>query len=85
MELTTVHSDSANDGTYTVKPVTIVAFERHFGVGLGAMATDGKMEYVYWLGWHSEKAAGKVVKPFDDWLDGVTSVDLVEDDATPLD
>ena len=85
MELTTVHTDGVNDGTYVVKPLTIVAFERQFGVGLGSLLSDQKMEYVYWLAWHSEKTAGKVVKPFDGWLEGVESVEMVDDDAAPLD
>lgn len=79
----TVKHDDGEQATYTVLPKTIVAFERTFGVGLGATGQTGRMEYVYWLAWDSEKCSGKVVKPFDDWLAGVLSVD-VDEDSAPL-
>jgi hypothetical protein len=82
MKLTVEHTDGER-ATYTVLPKTIVAFERQFKTGLGAIATDSRMEYIYWLAWDSEKTAGKVVKPFDGWLDDVVSVES-EDDAAPL-
>jgi hypothetical protein len=69
--------------TFTVKPATIVAFERHFGVGLGALSTDARMEYIYWLTWEAERRSGAVVKPFDGWLEDVEDVELA-DDADPL-
>ena len=74
------------DGTTShlvVKPATVVAFEREHNVGLGALSTDRRMSYIYWLAWDAEKRTGKVVKPFDGWLDEIVDVDL-EDDAAPL-
>jgi len=79
-----VEHDDGESTVYPVLPVTIVAFERQFKRGIGSMKDDAHMEYVYWLGWDAEKRAGKVVKPFDGWLETVTSVEI-EDDAVPLD
>ncbi|MGA1037985.1 MAG: hypothetical protein ACO3VQ_09265 [Ilumatobacteraceae bacterium] len=83
-KVTIVRDDQTTD-TFTVRPKTIVAFERHFKVGLAqAFSRDQKQEHVYWLGWESERAAGNVVKPFDQWLDTLVSVGI-EVDSVPLD
>jgi hypothetical protein len=76
-----VNGDKA---TLAILPKTIVAFERKFKIGLGAIATDSKMEYIYWLAWDASHVAGQVVKPFDDWLNDVVSVEADEDEV-PLD
>lgn len=82
-EITVVRDDATTD-TFTVRPKTIVAFERHFKIGLAqAFSRDQKQEHVYWLGWEAERSAGNVVKPFDQWLDTIESVGL-EVDSVPL-
>ena len=82
-EITLTRDDGTSD-TFPVRPKTIVAFERHFKVGLAqAFSRDQKQEHVYWLGWESERAAGNVVKPFDQWLDTLVSVGI-EVDSVPL-
>lgn len=66
-------------------PSVIVAFERHFKVGLaGALSADQKMEHVYWLAWKGMHASGRVVKPFDQWLDTIENVELEVGEARPL-
>ena len=75
-----VNGDKA---TLAILPKTIVAFERKFKIGLGAIATDSKMEYIYWLAWDASHVAGQVVKPFDDWLNDVVSVEA-EEEEVPL-
>lgn len=73
------------DKVYTVGPKVQVAFEREFKVGLPvAFSREQKVEHLYWLGWKASHAAGEVVKPFDGWLETVTSVELVEVDPGPL-
>lgn len=80
----TVSKEGENPETYTVTPRTIVAFERHFKVGLAsAFANEQKMEHLYWLGWDAERVAGKVVPLFDRWLENVISVDI-DLDSAPL-
>lgn len=69
--------------TYPILPKTQVAFEREFNVGLGSLAVDTRLEYIYWLAWHAEKTSGAVVKLFNDWLDDVASVEP-EEDQVPL-
>ena len=79
----TVEKTDGSKTTVSVLPKTIVAFERHFGVGLGALATESKMEHVFWLAWDASHVAGQVVKPFDDWLADVVDVEP-EEDQVPL-
>jgi hypothetical protein len=70
---------------YTITPRTVVAFERHFKVGLAAAFTnDQKMEHLYWLAWDAERIAGNVVPLFDKWLESIASVDLAVENV-PLD
>lgn len=74
-----------DEKTYAIIPKVVVAFERQFGVGIGrAFQEQQKAEHLYWLAWKAEQASGAVVKPFDDWLDNVNDVELIEDDAAPL-
>lgn len=82
-KITIVRDDQTTD-TFIVRPKTIVAFERHFKIGLAqAFSRDQKQEHVYWLGWEAERSSGNVVKPFDQWLDTIESVGL-EVDSVPL-
>ncbi len=75
-EITVVRDDATTD-TFTVRPKTIVAFERHFKVGLStAFIKEQKSEHLYWLAWEAERSSGNVVKPFDQWLDTIASVDI---------
>lgn len=72
---------------YPVTPRTIVAFERHFKIGLSAAFSDEKelrMEYAYWIAWDAERVTGNVVAVFDKWLEEVVSVQIGSD-AAPLD
>jgi hypothetical protein len=80
----TVERPGGKSASYPILPKTIVAFERHFGVGLAAISSDARMEYVYWLAWDAEKTSGTIVKPFEEWLDEVESVASVGE-APPLD
>ena len=72
-------------GEYVVSPKVQVLFEREFKSGLPkAFASEPRMEHLYWLAWRSVQAAGEVVKPFDDWLGTVRSVEMVEGAEVPL-
>jgi hypothetical protein len=66
------------EGDYLITPRVQVDFEREFKVGLSkALVHDQKMEHIYWLGWRSQKEAGEVVKPFNDWLSALVSVEMI--------
>lgn len=70
-----------------VKPRTILAFERHFNLGMGkAFTTDPKMEHQYWLAWECMRSTVGGVKPFETWLEQVEEVEIInpkeDDEAT---
>ena len=93
MRLRVVH-----DGTeqvVTAGPAVLVAFERHWGLGVPkafVMPLDTKVEHLAWVAhaaMHREahNGNGPAVKPFDSWLDGledVTHADSDEDAPDPL-
>ncbi len=72
-------------------PAAIVAFERHWGVGIGKAMSEVRVEHSAWLAhraaWQEAQAGnGPAVKPFDAWLDLLDDIESVgEDDEVPLD
>jgi hypothetical protein len=63
-----------------ITPKCAIEFERHFKMGLPkAFTQEQKMEHLFWLGWACVKATGRVIKPFDSWLDQVQNVEMVID------
>jgi hypothetical protein len=74
------HVDGTKN-TARVLPATKVRFERQFSTGVGTLAESKREEYVYWLAWDAEHASGKVVKPFNEWLDDIVDVDVSEESA----
>lgn len=73
--------------TLPVTPRAAVNFERHFSVSLSkAIADEGKFEFLYYLAWECVRLSGRVVKPFDGWLEEVLNAKFVVDDTpAPLD
>jgi len=64
-----------------LSPRVIVEFERQFQTGLGrAFQTDQKAEHMFWLAWKASKAQ----QSFDDWLETVHDVELIEGGDRPL-
>ena len=88
MTLTIEYSDGKTV-TRTILPKTLVAFERHFSMGIGAISSETRMEHIFWLAWDAERTVAAATQPpadwpeFDDSLGDVVSVNA-EDDATPL-
>ena len=64
--------------TVPVSPKVIVAAERHFQTTMSKLFSQDNMSYeaMMWLGWKAMQADGHVVKPFDDWLDGIQAIDM---------
>lgn len=64
--------------TVPVSPKVIVAAERHFKTTMSKLFSQDSMSYeaMMWLGWQAMQADGHVVKPFDDWLDGIEAIDM---------
>jgi len=79
LNLRVTHDGETNE--YAVGPKVQVAFEREWKVGLPkAFSVDMRVEHLYWLAWKAQGSSGAVVKPFDGWLEGVESVEIVEVD-----
>jgi|TARA_R110000744_G_scaffold145453_4_gene258102 hypothetical protein len=68
-----------------ITPRVQVEFERHFKFGIAKAFTDDMhMEYVYYLAWRAMTHAQKTAEAFDDWLDSVSDIEMVDDDSLPL-
>lgn len=83
LELDVAYADGSTRRV-TIKPVTQVAFERHFGQGLPAIANDTHVEHLYWMAWHTLRAEDKATpSDFDVWLANVAGIEGIEDDPDP--
>jgi hypothetical protein len=76
-----VKTSDGDEGVYSLRPKTLVAFETKYNRGFAKLLTeDKKMEHIYFLAWSAMKDSGKVVKPFGDaFLDTLESVELETD------
>ena len=76
-----VKTTDGQEGTYTLRPKTLVAFEQKFNKGFAKLLTEEqRLEHIYFLGWAAMKDSGKVVKPFGEaFLDTLESVELETD------
>lgn len=79
---------SSRDGfTGTLRSFTSpgdqVAFERHFGVGLGRLEEEKRAEWVLWLIWRAWDRETKAGVEFEAFLDDLSDYDLPTGDADP--
>ena len=76
-----VKTSDGQEGTYALRPKTLVAFENKYNKGFAKLLSeDQKLEHIYFLAWSALKDSGKSVKPFGDaFLDTLDSVELVVD------
>jgi len=88
-DLRVVHNDE--ERYVTAGPATIVAFERKWGMGWGKAMQDVHVEFLAWVAHDAlHKAAlmgdGPAVKPFEDWVNGLTDIEVVneDDESAPL-
>ena len=65
---------------------TAIAFEREYKTTLSAAFSDSpSIEHIAWIAWHSTRMSGRVVKPFDQWVENdMEDITLVEEDEDPL-
>jgi hypothetical protein len=81
-----VSTSDGPQGEFAISPKVQVEFERQYKTGIGkAFENDLKMEHIYWLGWKAMHYAGRVVKPFDTWLDEIVEIEVVNESTGPLD
>ena len=76
-----VKTTDGQEGTYSLRPKTLVAFENKYNKGfVKLLSEDQKLEHIYFLAWSAMRDSGKVVKPFGDgFLDTLESVELETD------
>lgn len=68
------------ENTYPLRPRSIIAFEQKYNKGFAKLLDEGRIEYIYWLAWHTMREAGVVVKPFDGgFIDTLESASLTSD------
>ena len=91
MKITLRVAHGGAERTLVAGPAAIVAFERHWGMCMGKIQTEARVEHLAWLAhraaWQEAEAGnGPAVKPFDKWLDGLEDIEAVgdEDDDSPL-
>lgn len=83
LEVVPVDGDTV---TVKVTPKVIVAAERHFKKGMGELFAEKNVTYeaLAWCAWQAMMQAGHEVKTFDPWLDGIESINSVDEDKAPL-
>ena len=91
MQLTFRVVHDGDERVVTAGPTSIVAFERKWGMGFIAAMRDPRVEWMAWMAHDAlHKAAvagnGHAVQLFDDWLSGVSEIEIVgeEDTNRPL-
>ena len=69
-----------------VTPKVVVELERQFHKPMTDIlgADSVSFEAIYWAAWKGTQITGRPTKPCDEWLDGIESVEPVEEQRVPL-
>lgn len=69
-----------------IGPKAIVEVERHFSKSMSQLfsADNASYEALCYVAWRGSQLAMKVVKPFDEWLGEIDSIEAVDEKAVPL-
>ena len=68
-----------------VTPKVIVAAERQFAKPMTQLfGQDASYEALCWADWKGSHVSGHVVKPFDEWLDDIDSIEAGDEPRVPL-
>lgn len=69
-----------------IGPKAIVEVERHFKKSMAQLfsAENASYEALCYVAWRGSQLAGKVVKPFDEWLNDIDGIEAVDEQAVPL-
>lgn len=66
-------------------PKLIVAVERQFTQPISSLFGDHtSFEVLCWTAWKGTQMLGRVVKPFDEWLDDLDAIEPGEEPRVPL-
>jgi len=77
----------AKDATYEVNvtPKVIVAAERQFAKPMSQIfGENASFEALCWTAWEASQTSGVIVKPSDEWLDDIDSIEAAEVERVPL-
>ncbi len=76
----------ADPYTVGVTLKTMIAFEREYKTTVtAAFAGDPSVEHIAWIAWHATRMSGRVVKPFDEWVEHeIADIAPQEDEDGPL-
>jgi hypothetical protein len=69
-----------------IGPKVIVEVERHFKQPMSKLfaAETASYEALCYVAWRGSQLALRVVKPFDEWLGEIDSIEAVDEKALPL-
>jgi hypothetical protein len=66
-------------------PKVIVEAERHFAKPMTDLFGESALfEALCWAAWKATMVSGRSVQPFDEWLNGIDSVEAGEMERVPL-
>jgi hypothetical protein len=77
----------SKEATYEVNvtPKVIVGAERQFAKPMSQIfGENASFEALCWTAWKASQSAGIIVKPFDEWLDEIDSIEAAEAERVPL-
>ena len=77
-----------NGTEWTVKPSigTFVKFERQFKLSIQAVSNGSlALEHLVWLAWEQARHEGKAVPAFDQFIEQVGNLEMVNDDSPLVD
>jgi hypothetical protein len=77
----------AKDATYEVNvtPKVIVAAERQFAQPMSQIfGENASFEALCWTAWKASQTSGVIVKPFDEWLDDIDSIEAGDEPRVPI-
>jgi len=77
------------DGTaWSVKPTigAYVKFERQYKLSVQALSNGGaSLEHLLWLAWEQARHEGKTVPAFDEFIESVANLEMVNDESPLVD
>lgn len=81
-----VDYDDGRSQRFVTSATDLIAFERHFDKPVSVVTS--RLEFMWWLAWHSLTRQSMTTLAFEEWIDTVMSVeddDTESTDIVPLD
>jgi hypothetical protein len=66
---------------------TFIKFEKHFSTTISSAFTEGNISLTHlaWLAWEGSRKVGRIVPPFDKFVDVLVDLDLESEDSPLVD